>query len=62
MRHQETKYNKVFIKNPNCTADMLQKRCQEFIDISDSAQPIIELIETGTTDVSHLINRAKGGQ
>ncbi len=35
-------------------------RCQEYIDICDSAQPIIELIETGTTDVSHLIAKAKG--
>ena len=40
--------------------DLLIKRCQEFIDISDSAQPVMELIEKGTTDVSHLINKAKG--
>ena len=39
---------------------MLVKRCQEFIDINDSATPVIELIESGTTDVSHLIAKAKG--
>ena len=39
---------------------MLTKRCQEFIEICDTAQPVIELIETGTTDVSHLVAQAKG--
>ena len=60
MIHKKTNYAKVFINMPDVTKEMLIKRCQEYIDINDTATPVIELIENGTTDVSHLIQKAKG--
>ena len=39
---------------------MLMKRCQEFVEIKDSADPVIEIIEKGTTDVQNLIKKAQG--
>lgn len=60
MRHSTTNYSRVFIHETKTTAATLTKRCQEFIEICDTAQPVIELIETGTTDVSHLVAQAKG--
>ena len=35
-------------------------RCQEYVEIRDSALPVLELIEKGTTDVQHLIDQAQG--
>ena len=62
LKHSSTDYKKVFIKSAEVVSpDMLYKRCQEFIEIEDSARPVIELIETGTTDVTHLIQKARGG-
>ena len=40
--------------------ETLMARCQEFVEIRDSALPVLELIEKGTTDVQHLIDQAQG--
>ena len=36
------------------------KRCQEFVEINDNADPIFDLIEKCTTDVHNLIKKAQG--
>ena len=58
--HDETDYTKVFIRNPDVNKLVLMKRCKEWVDIKDSAEPVIEIIEKGTTDVQHMINKAQG--
>ena len=44
------------------TKETLMARCQEFVEIRDSALPVLELIEKGTTDVQHLIDQAQGNK
>ena len=59
--HEETDYAKVFIKKHNVTKQMLMKRCQEWVEIQDNANPVFDLIEKCTTDVQNLINKAAHG-
>ena len=58
--HEETNYAKIFIKSKNMTKEVLMARCQEYVEIRDSALPVLEIIEKGTTDVQHLIDQAQG--
>ena len=58
--HVETDYSKVFIRQSNVTKEKLMKRCQEFVEINDNADPVFDLIEKCTTDVQNLIKKAQG--
>jgi len=60
MQHEETDYKKVFIRNSPCNPAMLSQRAQELIEIKQTADAIIELVEKGVTDVRHLIDKARG--
>lgn len=60
MRHKETDYAKVFVRKTSITKQNLIQRCQEYIEINDSACPIIQMVEDQTMDVKNLIQRAKG--
>ena len=59
MRHASTDYSKVFVRNSSLTKQTLISRCKEFIEINDSAMPIMQLVEDQTMDVKKLIQRAK---
>ena len=59
MRHTETNYKKVFIRK-DCSPSLLNQRLRELIEICDTAEPVIELIEKGVTNVQHLIAKARG--
>jgi len=60
MRHEETDWKKVFIRDSTCTPALFNLRVQELSEIKLTAEPVIELIETGVTNVKHLINKTRG--
>ena len=62
MRHTETDYKRVFIRDATCSPSLLNQRLRELVEICDTAEPVIELIEKGVTNVQHLINKARGNR
>lgn len=60
MQHEKTDWKKVFVRDTSCTQDLLNERMEELVDVKLTADPVIELIEKGVTDVKHLINKARG--